>query len=41
MFAANHNPSVPLVQFHLMWGGQSWPQPAFSRLDPLESGSAA
>src|SRR5690349_3828394 len=24
-----------------MWGGQSCPQPAFSRLDPLESGSAA
>jgi hypothetical protein len=23
------------------WGGQSCPQPAFSRLDPLESGSAA
>src|SRR5437867_3045400 len=22
------------------WGGQSCPQPAFSRLDPLESGSA-
>src|ERR1035437_5513179 len=38
---ADHDSSVPLVQFHLMWGGQSWPQPAFSRLDPLESGSAA
>ena len=24
-----------------MWGGQSCPQPAFSRRDPLESGSAA
>ena len=24
-----------------LWGGQSWPQPAFSRRDPLESGSAA
>jgi hypothetical protein len=22
----------------LMWGGQSCPQPAFSRLDPLKSG---
>jgi hypothetical protein len=24
-----------------LWGGQSWPQPAFSRLDPLGSESAA
>ncbi len=23
-----------------LWGGQSWPQPPFRRLDPLESGSA-
>jgi len=24
-----------------VWGGQSCPHPAFSRIDPLESGSAA
>jgi hypothetical protein len=24
----------------ILWGGQSWPQPAFSRLSPLEEALA-
>ena len=28
--------TVPELRFAAMWGGQSCPQPAFSRLDSLE-----
>ena len=31
----------PKTPSGVLWGGQSCPQPAFSRPDPLESGSAA
>jgi hypothetical protein len=32
---------MTLVVCPTQWGGHSWPHPAFSRQDPLESGSAA